>query len=340
MTGPDSPLRRRRLGLYAPFVLLLLLFAAVTMDWECTRAEILQRLAAMRTGPAGRGVALAYGRARLYGFPFRLDLDLQNTRLSEPSGWAISTPQMKAEAYLFSPAHWVVVAPVGLVIDRRQNGPLIVRGKALRASLAQIGARPPRLSVEGLDLTFATPPGARPFALASAGEFHLHTKGGPNDQGALYLSVVAGRASEASLLGRIAAGGPVDFTLEAIWSRASKLAGSSWPGSLRNWAMSGGRLNLRRLEVTAGRAAVRVKPGLLTVGPDGRLSGQLSTTLVRASTLLNAMVLDGSLPAETARAAALITGAPGSEAAVAPLDFQAGQTTLGPVALGPAPRLF
>jgi hypothetical protein len=50
----------------------------------------------------------------------------------------------------------------------------------------------------------------------------------------------------------------------------------------------------------------------------------------------------GVLPRETAEAAAAVAAArQGPDAAAqATLDFQAGQTTLGPVAIGPSPMIY
>ncbi|MGI9170166.1 MAG: DUF2125 domain-containing protein, partial [Caulobacteraceae bacterium] len=43
---------------------------------------------------------------------------------------------------------------------------------------------------------------------------------------------------------------------------------------------------------------------------------------------------------EAAGAAAAVIGARGGPAATVTLDFQAGQTTLGPAAIGPAPKVY
>ena len=301
---------------------------------------LLDHLRAARASGAERGWTLSFNRARLYGFPFRLDLDLQDARIADPSGWAVEAPHLKAEAYLFAPANWVAVAPEGVVITRRSAGPLIVRGKALRASLSQWGARPPRLSVEGLDVTFVTPPGARPFALVSASGFHLHTRAGPNDQGAIYIGIEGGRARSSGTLDDIAGGKPVAITLDALWSHASALSGGAWPVRVKNWAEAGGDLTTRHLEIIAGPASIWAAPGIFSVDRDGRLLGNLSVTLGRTRQILSAMTLNGKLPAETARAAETAAGPPGPASVVLPLYFQAGRTTLGPVALGPSPRVF
>jgi len=313
--------------------------AAVAGDWEWTRSKVLERLAALRAPDPHRGWALSYEGARLRGFPFRLDLDLGNARLSEASGWAVFAPRLKTEAYLFAAHNWVAVAPDGVVVTRRDAGALIVKGQALRASLSDAAAHPPRLSVEGVNLAFVTPPGARPFDLATAKGFHLHTRAGPADEGAIYLGVEGGQAAPAGTLGLIAAGGPVVFTLDGIYSHAGALTGPDWSSSLRAWTRAGGDLTVRRLELTAGKAAIVAKAGSLVIGPDGRLTGDLTVGAALTPRILSIMAARGALNPDLARAGGAVALARTGSASL-PLNFEAGRVTLGPAALGPSPRLF
>ena len=129
--------------------------------------------------------------------------------------------------------------------------------------------------------------------------------------------------------------------LDAIFTHAAALHGPDWTAAERSWATAGGELNVRRLRVTAGQAEVDGRGGTLGVGEDGRLRGRIDLALRQAPRMLGAMGAEGSLPPETARAAATIVGAVQSgPLASMPLSFQAGRTTLGPLALGPSPRIY
>jgi hypothetical protein len=342
MSAPDTPWRPRprRLGLWFPFILLAIALVGLTSAWFYARARILSGLEAARTQARGSPVAIAFGGASVHGFPFRLDVDLTDAHVWDSSGWSLAAPRLKAEAYLFSPGHWVAYAPDGVVVGRRRAGPLIVTGKALRASLSDMGARPPRLSVEGLDLAFSTPRGAEPFVLTRAKEFHLHTKAGPNDQGAAYLEIDGADARLSGLLARMAEGKPVTLVADLIYSHADALAGDSWPQALRDWAQAGGVADVRHLRLLAGQALIDAKPGTMEIGPDGRLQGALTLTLRQAARMIGAMGAQGALAPDATRSALAVTGARGAPAATLVLHFEAGRTTLGPVALGPSPRLF
>ena len=172
------------------------------------RFQTLSGMDATRQVLAARGAELSWASRSISGFPFRLDLDLTDCRLRGSSGSALSIPSLTAEAPVFAPDHWVAVATNGIILTRRGGGEIVVKAKVLRASFSRPGDRPPRLSVEGIGLTFTAPPGAEPFFLTAAQEFHLHTRAGPGDQGAIYLSLVQATAPPTGWMGRIAEGKP------------------------------------------------------------------------------------------------------------------------------------
>ncbi len=335
------PRKPRRLGLWAPFILTFVAFLILSGVWFWMRGEVTRRMDDARTAAVDAGWTLAWGHRSISGFPFRLDVKLETVRAREPSGWGVAAPRLSAEAFVFAPTHWVAVAPDGVTIVRRKGGPLVVTAKALRASVSEASATPPRISVEGLGLTFSTPPGAAPFLLRGATEFHLHTKAGPDNQGAVYIEVDGATTRLTGLLARIADGSPSSLVLDAIFSNAAALRGHYWTAAERSWAASGGQLNLRRLRITAGQADIDARAGVLGVGGDGRLRGHIDLVLRQAPRTLGAMGAEGTLAPETARAAATLAGAvQQGPLASLPLSFQAGRTTLGPLAVGPAPRIY
>ena len=284
---------------------------------------------------------MGWDRRSIHGFPFRLDVELSGVRYREPSGWGIAARQLSAEAFVFSPTHWVAVVPKGVVVIRRRGGQLRVDAKVLRASVSETTAAPPRISVEGLDLVFTAPSGTAPFALRTAKEFHFHTKAGPRNQGAIYLEIDGAVARLDGLIGRIAEGRQDDLVLDGIFTEANSFLGRDWPSAARAWSIAGGRLTIRHLRVSAGRAEVTASAGEIYVGADGGLRGNLSLALRQAPKTLNAMAASGAVRPETARTAATVVAASQEgQIATLPLSFQAGRATLGPVSLGPAPRIY
>ena len=322
----------------APFLILGVVILLVSLAWWRVSGMVLAQLASAQSGAAGSGWRLTYSHVRCSGFPFRIYLDIAQPQLSDGTGWGLEAGELKAEAFIFSPGHWVVVAPAGIMVHRRRDGPLFVAARVLRASISEAQKSPPRLSVEGKDLIFSTLPGSRPLLLQSAGELHLHTKSGPNDQGAAYVEIDGARAHLNGLIARVAAGGPISVVADGIYSQASALSGGSVPAAFRNWSQAGGDLHLRRLTLSAGQARVDARPGILRVAPTGRLSGQLNVSLRQADQLLGGLAESGALSPQSASQALRATAA--QPVVTVPLGFANGRTHLGPADVGASPKLF
>jgi len=337
-----APARKpRRLGLWAPFVLTLVAVVALGATWVDRKSRIERSMDAARQRATSAGWTLTWERRSIHGFPFRLDVELDGVRVREPSGWGLAAAHLSAEAFVFSPTHWVAVAPTGVVIMLHRGGPIRVEAKALRASFSYAEASPPRISVEGLDMKFAALPESAPFLLRTAHALHIHTKSGPDDQGAIYIEIDGATAEPDSLIGRLAAARQSDFVFDGLFTRARSLRGPDQPSAVRAWSAAGGRLTIRHLRVAAGQAELAANAGEIGVGADGRLTGSVNLVLHQAPKTLAAMALSGTLPPETARAAGVVVSArQQGRVTRLPLSFQAGRMTFGPVALGSSPRVY
>ena len=342
LPDPDAPRKPRRFWLYAPWVLLFVAAAVWSAGWVWLRNETGRQLDLAAEQARQSGFELGWKDRRISGYPFRLDVDFTELRVRDPSGWGVVLPRLETEAYLHAPGHWVLAAPQGLTLIRPVGGPVEMKGELIHASLHDFDRRPPSFSFEANKLTFQPGPGAQPFALASADHVELHLRPGPADQGAVFFKVDNGRAQLSGLFARMAGDKPVSMVLDAILTGMSGFTGRDWPTAAHAWAHAGGQIQLRQAGVTAGLAVIGAQPGTLRVGDDGRLQGALDVSLRQAPQALTAMAETGVIPPETAIAAtavAMARAGPG-DVARATLTFQAGQTTLGPVAIGPAPRVF
>ncbi|MFN3524052.1 MAG: DUF2125 domain-containing protein [Phenylobacterium sp.] len=344
MSVPDpAPARKHsRIGLYAPFAVALVVVLVWSGFWLLARQRTANGLEAAAQGLRDSGYEVSWKSSRIAGYPFRLFVVLEEPQVRDPSGWGLAAPRLEAESFLHGLGHWVMAAPQGLTVFRPSGGGVTLTGEVIRASLGKLDARPPSFSFEAAKVAFVPAPGAATFALAAAEKIELHLRAGPDDQGAVLLRVDGGRAAPGRLLGILADDKPVSLVWDSVLSGMSGFRGEDWAAAARAWSLSGGGVTVRQGGLSAGEAALNVQSGALTLGPDGRLRGALAVELRRAPAALSALARTGAIPPETAEAAAAVIAArqAGGSEARADLVFQAGRTTLGPVALGPAPRVY
>jgi len=328
MTLHDQEDRRKpsRRALYIPWILLVVLAVAWSAGWFWLRGETRRQMDAGAAELRAAGYTVSWDDRTFGGYPFRIDSNMTGFRIGEPSGWSISAPNIRAEAFVYKLDHWVAYAPDGVVLNRPIGGPVTIKGKGLRASLSGIDETVPRVAVEGFGLTFAPAPGAQPYLLRSADHLDLHLRPGPQDQGAVLLKVDGARALLPGLLSRIAQDQPVSMDVEMILSKMSAMEGRDWRSMVRSWADAGGTATLQNASLTGGGAVLAAHGGALSVGDDGRVEGGLDVDLRKAGEALSDMS-GGMIP-------------PQAGFAGANLKFEGGQTILGPLPIAPAPRVY
>jgi hypothetical protein len=90
--------------------------------------------------------------------------------------------------------------------------------------------------------------------------------------------------------------------------------GRDWPEAVRNWRDAGGVITVREASIKGGDALLTAQGGPLRVGLDGHLEGELAASLKDAED--------------------------GSQALGGAVTLRDGKSTLGPLQIGPAPRLY
>jgi len=344
MSLPDPPPARKlsRWGLYIPFILLGIGLALWSGAWFWAQKQAALRMDAGVADLARAGYPVTWKTRTINGYPFRMDITLTEVTASGPSGWSLRSPLVEGEAPMHALGHWLIATPRGLTFVRPIGGPVTVNGKMMRGSLTNFDKRPPSISFEGVGLTFAPEAGAQPFALSAADRVEFHLRAGPDDEGGVFASVTNGKAALTGLFARIADGKPVSLVWNSTLSRISAFEGRDWPQAVQRWTQAGGKLTVRNAGVTAGEALIGANGGTLTVDRTGRLAGALEVTLRQAPRALGALGDSGVIPPDAALAAAMVAQAretPGV-AARATITFQAGQTTLGPIAIGASPKVY
>lgn len=280
MTLPDPASPRKRRGPFGPlFILVLILAVGWCAGWFWLKDQAIARMDQTARTLADSGYRLEWGKREVSGFPFRLNVNLSDLRVSEPSGWALTAPMLKGEAFAYALGHWVLVAPQGVTFTRPDGGAVIVQGQALRASLTEFDKRPPRIDIEGVNLTFSPEAGAKPYFLSSAKQLNVRVLAGPEDQGAFLLRVGGARMALQGLAARATEGGLVDMDLGLTLTRISAFDGQSWESAARAWAAAGGVIDVDRASVSGGAARLSAKAGTLRPATNGRLEGTLDASL-------------------------------------------------------------
>ncbi|WP_269716586.1 DUF2125 domain-containing protein [Caulobacter sp. NIBR2454] len=317
MTLPDPipPRKPRRFWLIAPYVVLLVAVAIWSVVWAWLRGETERRVDAETARLRAVGYDVAWQNRKISGYPFRLNVEFDNLRITEPSGWGLSAPVLKGEAEVFNLRHWVGTAPQGAMLTRPLGGPVTITGEALRASIAGPEGAPPRISIEGVGLSFAPGTGAEEYPLRSASRLEMHLRPGPDDQAAFMLKVEGARVQfEDQVLDRVARDEPALLLVDVVFSKFSAMRGHGWRDTVQRWTAAGGQVSVRRAEISTKDGGLNSQSGQLSVSPDGRLTGRIDAAL-------GAQGATGGLIGST-------------------FKFENGETRLSGQTMGGAPRIY
>ncbi|OYX31928.1 MAG: hypothetical protein B7Y99_09340 [Caulobacterales bacterium 32-69-10] len=342
ISEPDAPRKPpRRWMLYAPFVVLVVALVAYGGFWFVAKSRLEGAIDARAEAMRAAGYTVTMDGRRVDGLPFRMRVAFDEARIITPTGWSIAVPGLKGEAYLHALGHWVFVAPQGLTVVRPQGGGLAVKGQALRASINGTATVPWRIVLEGTKLAFTPAAGARPFSLASAERLEWYLRPAPNSaDGMSLIRLEGGKAAPQTLLHRIVSDAAVTANLQGRLTNPGAFQGADWAEAVRAWSRAGGTIQGVEGSAAGGAVSLKTKGGALSVGSDGRLAGAIPLEMKQAGAAITALGEGEALdPGAASSAAAVAAARAQGEAANLNLVFQAGAATLGPVRIGPAPKV-
>lgn len=351
MTDKATPKRHSRKGLYAPFILLLVLLAGWTGWWFFLTRQIETRLEAQAEAMRGRGWTIDYADPSISGWPFRARVALPHASITAPSGHAVAAPELVAEANAYQPTKWVVVAPDGLTLTRAAKGKVNVRGDAVRMSVHGLDQRWPNLALELVNPVFTPHPGAEPFPIARAGRVELysrpHVAGGVTaaDDVDVLFRLIDAQGRPAGPVEGFAQQGRLTLQIETVLEDASRLRASGSDGLFAAWTRAGGRFTQVRGEMSAGQSRATLSSDELRAEADGRIAGQVALKAEQPLRAIAGLARSGEgtvnrLGATGAAAAAGAADATGQGDVQLTLLFRDGRTWLGPFPIAPAPKLF
>ena len=282
MTDTPSTVRHSRWGLYAPFIILLVLLAAWTAWWFVLARQVETRLEDQAERLRQGGWDVRYADTHVSGWPFRARVAARHITLAAPSGHAVSAPELVAEANAYQPTKWVVVAPQGLVLDRAGKGKVAIDGDAVRMSASGLGQRWPNLALELVNPTFTAHPDSEPFPFARAARFefyarpHVVADQATSDDVDVMIRLIDARGRPDGAVEGFAQEGQLTTQIEAVIGKASTLSGMDPAGVFSAWTTAGGAFRNVRGELKAGDSEATLSSDLLRADGNGRLVGSVA----------------------------------------------------------------
>ena len=336
--------RRSGCGIPALFLLILLVVGGWSGYWWYLSTQIRSGLAQTETRLEAAGWSIEHAEPRIDGWPFRIQVTLDDLGVTGPSGHGLRSGRLTAEANAYQLDHWVIVAPDGLDLGRGAKGWVSVEAQALRASISGLLRTPPRVVVEFNQPRFTPTAGSEPFPITEAERLVLNLipRAGQDGQAGILFDLTNATPRPTGVLAEMSERRPFDLSAEAVINNAQTLSGTTWREALTNWSGDGGTLSEVRLEATADGDFARGESERLTADANGRLQGSLAMHLrggtAPLSGLARAPGVDPRAAAAVTLGAQLTSGLRGETNLT--LNFTNGRTVIGPVSIGPAPRLF
>ncbi|WP_425352640.1 DUF2125 domain-containing protein [Methylobacterium terrae] len=264
-----------RLGLFAPFALLVLLALAWTAGWFWLRGRADSEIQGWFAREAQAGRQWTCADRSLTGFPFRFELRCASLGFSR-SDVRFTVGPVVAVAQVYQPRH-VILEATGPF--RVQQGGLDadVTWSDLEASLHLTGDGFQRASVV-VDGLKGSVTGADPSPIDfSAGHLEMHARPTPgrfSTDGAVDLSLRVMRAGLPLLDPLLGGSEPADIALDATATRAAGFRTRTLAQELERWREAGGTVEITSLAAEKGSRRLRAQ-GVLGLDDQHRPSGQL-----------------------------------------------------------------
>ncbi|HWU51038.1 MAG TPA: DUF2125 domain-containing protein [Asticcacaulis sp.] len=278
-----APARKHhRIGIFAPAILVALLFAGWSGYWFYTAHRLEAELAAQRDALIKAGYQVSYDPFRIQGFPYRMKADFKNLIVIAPSGRGFAALEAEAQADAYALDKWVMVVPNGFTVYRGhpggvELGRIVVRGQVLRASVSHIGQPVWNVALQGLGLQLTPSDQTHPFAFASADNFEAYLRPDAQDKDAadMLVRVTGAKGVPNSLVAGLGDGQPLSLHIETTVRKMSAFQGRTFDDSLKSWSAKGGELTGFKAQVQAGNLSLFSHSDGLSLQSDGHVAGHL-----------------------------------------------------------------
>ncbi|BAU90362.1 hypothetical protein MPPM_1757 [Methylorubrum populi] len=258
--GGPLPRRRRRIGLFLPYILLATVAVAWATAWFFIRGKAESEMDAWLAREAQAGRQWTCADRSITGFPFRLELRCASLRFARSDG-SFTLGPTTAVVQVYDPRHVVLEVDGPFHVEQ---GDLTgnVTWKSLEASFhaASNGFSRASLVVDAPQGTVQSPdPGPVDFA---AEHLELHARPTPGrfeSDGAVDVSLRLAKAAVPRLDALAGSSDPADIDLDTTIERATVLRTGTVARELEKWRQADGRLDVTRLSIAKGERRLQAK---------------------------------------------------------------------------------
>jgi len=297
----DSAVKRRRLGLYGPFVLLLLAVLGWSALWFYGRWRINAELDMLIEREASIGRNWICPDRSITGFPFRIE-----GRCSNPSFRQIGeagetlTGTVKAvtivatTAGAFNLAHVISEAEGPLVIRSPIAPEVTVNWVTARSSFRGSSTRLERASIE-IDSPVITASGLG-AGRWSAKRLEAHIREGVDASrpDSFDIALRLDGASLPELDVALKSADPVTLTIDARVLKLAAIDRKDWLATVEGWRNGGGSVSIEQFALAKGLPRVEAK-GELRLDDQRRVEGRLDASFVNAGAILQQLGIGGGV---------------------------------------------
>lgn len=278
------------------------------------------------------------------GFPSRFDTTISDLELADPqTGVAYSTPFLQIFALSYKPEHLIAVWPNAQSLAT-PFGKLAIASEDMRASLIVDGAQNVALersnfAAKALQIT------AEDGRKIAATSLLLAAEAVPAAQNTYHVGIEAtGLSLPQPQSLRLETGDLLPDTFERARADVTIAFDAPWDlNAVQAARPQPTQIDIKLIEAQWGQLDLRLA-GSLDIDAAGVPSGQITVKAQNWRDILKLAVATGALPQQLARpmeqGLSLLSGLSGNRNTLdVPLDFANGRVLLGPIPIGPAPRI-
>jgi hypothetical protein len=293
MSTPDAA-RSSRLGLYAPFALLLLLALGWTGLWLYGRQRVSQELDSLIARQASNGRIWACPDRRIGGYPFRIDVSCVKPTFGsdrraggEVSGTLERIVVTAQTAGALDLAHVVATFEGPLVVNAEGFGTTTTTWKSALASFRGHHRRLDRFSLTIAEPAVSLQPtGGQSVRMSAAGlEAHVREGVSPTEPGAYDMAIRLNNASLPPLDEVMRTTDVLNLFLDGKLLNLPGIDRRDWWATVENWRAAGGTFRVEKFSLAKGAPRLEAK-GDLRLDALKRIEGRLDASFVNAGPLL------------------------------------------------------